>query len=53
MPAVIFVVYLIYGFVRPALPKRLRNEIEDVADGAAATEEFGEEAAGLPSFGEK
>ena len=32
MPAVIFVVYLIYGFARPLLPKKLRREIEDTTE---------------------
>lgn len=29
MPAVIFIVYLLYGFLRPFLSKRMRREIED------------------------
>ena len=33
MPAVIFVSYLLYGFVRPLLPRKLRNEIEDAVGG--------------------
>lgn len=47
MPAVIFVVYLIYGFVRPVLPKRLRREIEEPAELGA------DEAAGMPSLGKE
>jgi len=45
MPAVIFVVYLVYGFVRPLLPGRLRREIEeasaagDEGDGGGAISE--------------
>lgn len=40
MPAVIFIAYLVYGFVRPLLPRKLRREIEDDTvigeDGGAA-----------------
>jgi CDP-diacylglycerol--serine O-phosphatidyltransferase len=32
MPAVIFVAYLTYGFVRPWVSKALRREIEDDED---------------------
>jgi len=32
MPAVLFVAYLVYGFLRPLLPKRVRREIEDGSD---------------------
>jgi CDP-diacylglycerol--serine O-phosphatidyltransferase len=52
MPAVIFVAYLIYGFVRPALPKRLRREIEDPAE-VSGDEVLGEGAAGMPSLGKE
>ena len=43
MPAVIFVFYLIYGFVRPWLPRKLRRAIESAPaappEGTAAPEE--------------
>lgn len=32
MPAVLFVLFLVYGFVRPFVSKALRREIEDVDD---------------------
>jgi len=33
MPAVIFISYLFYGFLRPFLSKKMRQEIEDVDEG--------------------
>jgi len=32
MPAVVFVAFLVYGFVRPFVSKALRREIEDEDD---------------------
>jgi CDP-diacylglycerol---serine O-phosphatidyltransferase len=32
MPAVLFVAFLLYGFVRPFVSKALRREIEDDGD---------------------
>ena len=48
MPAVIFVAYLIYGFIRPVLPRKLRHEIEDTPSEVVAGDEGG---AGVSSKG--
>lgn len=42
MPAILFLSYLLYGFVRPWLSKAWRREIEDEEDGEEEMEESGE-----------